>query len=52
MKKPWVYNPKILGFIYGTLIKATRFLNQVPTLPIVSIVVPFFGLTNYILRIL
>ena len=31
--KPWAYNPKIVGFIQGTVIKAgPRFLNQVPTL--------------------
>ena len=23
MKKPWACNPKIVGFIYGTLIKAS-----------------------------
>ena len=25
-KKPWAYNPKIVGFIEGTLIKAQGFL--------------------------
>ena len=26
IKKPWAYNPKIVGFIYGTPIKAQGFL--------------------------
>ena len=26
MRKPWAYNPKIVGFIEGTLIKAQGFL--------------------------
>ena len=26
IKKPWAYDPKIVGFIYGTLIKTQSFL--------------------------
>ena len=28
IKKPWAYNPKIVGFIQGTLIKAQGFLMR------------------------
>ena len=33
IKKPWAYNPKIVGFLN----KGPRFLNQVPTLPCVKL---------------
>ena len=26
IKKPWAYNPKVVGFIEGTLVKAQGFL--------------------------
>ena len=47
MKKPWAYNPKIVGFIQGTLINAQgfliRFLYQTPQNPYTTLIVPFKG---------
>ena len=32
IKKPWAYDPKVVGFILRNPNKGPRFLNQVPTL--------------------
>ena len=40
MKTPWAYNPKIVAFTKGTLIKAQGFLIRFLHYPYRSLVVP------------